>query len=88
MVFVICQGLDINYVLDLDLDSFRSLSNSCKRVLSVLRYRRLLDNQMAANGSGKELTRYIKEAIEPEMKIGHRPVNDLDKALKVFGKGF
>ena len=48
----------------------------------------MYDTHYATQASGKELKKYVRDNIVPEQKLDQSPANDIEKALKVFGRGF
>lgn len=90
MAELVERGWPIEYLLDLDMVSFKALSDSSTRVNAILKQERAWVQHIAAQGSSKGL-KQITKPWDKEAKTGLSPEalgNDGAAFLDKFGKGF
>jgi hypothetical protein len=87
---LVSAGLDYHFVVDLDIYSFNSVIEAHFRKHAKDRMEYAQTTQIATQGTGKDLTKWIKKRFMPLLGTKSKVKearNDQASFLKDFGKG-
>lgn len=90
MVLMLVQaGLDIEFVVDQDIFSFNSLIEAHHRLLAQEKIEQAQTAQLASQGTGKDLVKWLKKKWFPLLGSSSRKGkgNDAEAFKRKFGKG-